>query len=359
MAAAKAEAERRAQQAIEAIERRHAASEGMDHKIWKKLDVARKAAAAASFAAQEAAKQAVLDEIAAAKAAAPIVLHFHIPYRRHDVYKELARHQNPLNFPSKTWDMLSQQLYAAGVAGPAQQVSVGLRRELVRRTVFGDPLHALTLECIVCNPPTELRYKMLSQGGRLSALPSIVGEEYDGAAASSSSSTTSSAGGGSAPAGGAAAALSLKTTAVPQLAIVLEGAPYGTRVSVHVGAHGKIALPSPGFPEAYPRVIASIVSCFQSMALSREWQAEMAERGYKPLEPKAALEKLKASAGGGAGAGPTPAPASPPSGNKMFIGSSGAASIAAAEHRWSPDHPTDKKVGGVLDVQRGFWASET
>jgi hypothetical protein len=269
MAAEKARLEREAKLAIELAIKKQMGAENAERKKdglppfqiheYKKVLVKREEEEAQKAAVAAAAEAARLAAIAAAKAKAPVISTFTIPYRRTDVFTELTIYKDPLDFPSSSWVHHARHSGAALSGGVAQQVSPGLIRRLERRGLFSRTL-SLTLELIEIKPPESVRWRILRRVGCL-ALPSIVGEEYDG------------------------------EIATTQLVVQLENAAFGTRVSVHLGAHGMLELPS-GCPEWVGPLVETAFSWILS-ALSRpEWDEQMRRRGYEPLEAKLVVPEL-------------------------------------------------------------------
>ena len=257
MAAAAADEARRLFQAKEAFERSCAMAEGSTMKDWKENTKHRQAAALRSREAKLVDLKAAAEKLQAQRAAPCYRASFYLPFRRHDVWTELAKYEDPLDYPSGEWLSL-QRAGAIGAlsSGSLRSVAPGLVRRLERRFAFSDD--AITLELDTITPPSLMRWRILARssggGGLATLMPALVGEDYDG------------------------------RLARPGIDVVLENAPYGTTITLHVGTHGRFQLPQ-HCTCAVP-LLAAALGCSESARLGRLWLERMTSRGYKTLGPK-------------------------------------------------------------------------
>jgi hypothetical protein len=260
MAAAAQEEARKLHQAKEAFERATAMAEGVTMKAWKTADKQRREAAVRAAEAKAVALKRASDELAATRAAPCYTASFFLPFRRHDVWKELALYEDPLDYPSSEWLAIQRSgntfgALASGLGG-ASMAAPGLVRKLERR--FGSRNDAITLELAELISPSLLRWRILSkdEGGALAPLrPRIVPEVYDDGAA-----------------------------ATPGIDVVLDNAPYGTQVTLRVGTDARFELPP--LCDCARSLVAEALSRSESHALSPKWCERLKLRGYKPLRPK-------------------------------------------------------------------------
>ena len=256
MAAAAQEEARRLHLAKEAFERASSMAEGITYKAWKEETKRRNAAAIAAAKASAAQLKAEAEALAAERASPCYELSFFLPFRRHDVWKELSLYEDPLDYPSESWHS-QQRAGAIGALSTGSLLSVapGLVRSLERRFTLSSD--TITLELMEISPPSLLRWKVLRQtgsGGLAPMMPDMEGEDYDG------------------------------NRATPGLDVVLENAPYGTSVTLRVGTHAYFATPP--LLHCFRPLLAATIGCMESYALRASWSQRMQSRGHKPLEAK-------------------------------------------------------------------------
>lgn len=260
MAAAAQEEARRLHQAKEAFERATAMAEGVTMKQWKTADKQRREAAvrAAEFKAMT--LKRAREELAALRAEPCYTVSFFLPFRRHDVWKELAVYEDPLDYPSSEWLSIQRAGSTFGALasslGGASTAAPGLIRKLERR--FGWANDAITLELAELTSPSLLRWRILSsdEGGGLAPMrPRMVPEVLDDGAA-----------------------------ATPGIDVALDNAPYGTQVTMRVGTFARFDLPP--LCDCARGLVAAAIGHRESHSLSPTWIERMKQRGYKPLRPR-------------------------------------------------------------------------
>lgn len=197
MAQAAAEAAEKIRRALEDEGKAQARLEQVAYKDWKKIDIARKAAAKVCAEAHAAADAKVAREVAATIRAAPIVVVFTLPFRRTDVFKELSRPDDPLDYPSAAFRhdckvQTGRQFEPKSSSGAgifdttrlATTFAPGFTRNVEQRfTLFGGGPF-VTEELLEVRSPDLLRWRMHKHdvgggpGATASSLP-IVGEALD------------------------------------------------------------------------------------------------------------------------------------------------------------------------------------
>ena len=195
---------------------------------------------------------------------------FFLPFRRQDVWKELARHEDPLDYPSSEW--LSVRLSepqinaAASTLGEDSLLAPGFVRRLERRPASSE---CISLELASITAPSLLKWRILSHrasGGLFSLMePEVVAEKSDD-----------------------------RRQNMPGICVSLEDAPYGTRVTVGVGTHGRLELPSAC--DCIRPLVTAALACTQRSAMESAWRERMTARGYTPLQPRSGAAGRSAGA---------------------------------------------------------------
>ena len=291
MAAAAAEAAEKLRRALEDEAKAQARFEGVAWKDWKKLDVERKAAArrCALDHAKVDAQQAT--QAAAAKAAAPIVVSFTLPFRRPDVFKELARSDNPLDYPAESFHHTCRvqtgrtfephNSSGAGVYDTTRQatsLAPGLIRSVEQRWSLFRNGPFVVEELLEVRSPDTLRWRMHQHdqaggpGATASSLP-IVGETLDPNYVDGARYYH--------PMGG--------HSRTPELLVQLENRPFGTLVRLHIGSYGRFEIADSEPESIWSRCVSAVtgawIGCTRSVALKFAWQHNMLARGYAKQGP--------------------------------------------------------------------------
>ena len=173
-AEAAAEAER-LKRAMRDEEMAQARFEGIPYKEWKPIDVQRKQAA--RLAAEEHAdgERTVAARTAATKEAAVFVASFQLPFRRVDVFKELVKFDDPLDYPSASFHhtcrLRAGRSYephnssGSGVYDTTRQATAfvpGLVRTTEKRWALQRE-RPMTLELVETRHPDRVRWKIVEQ----------------------------------------------------------------------------------------------------------------------------------------------------------------------------------------------------
>lgn len=302
-----------------------AKAEGLTVKAYRVVKAERDKAAEEKAIKDAADAKAAAEKLAAERAAPIYTLNFDLPYRRPDLYRELAHLSDPLDLPATDW-LLDQSVPQE--SGMLRQAVVGMVRRAERRFVW--PAQEVTLELCETKIPELLRWRMLEQRGLGTSLLPVEGEDYDG------------------------------KRATPEWVLLLESMVYGTRVTIHVGAHGR--LPAP-----WDSMHVSLLRCFTgtlSQTFREQWLRGMRSRGHEPLAEHR---------GGRAEAVARQRPASPPdtlvrsversvplSHRSPLVNTIGLPSQRElVRTTWSAEGLSSKRPQQLDrdDIDRGFWAT--
>jgi hypothetical protein len=284
MAARAAEEAEALRRALEDESKAHARFESIPWKEWRLYDAARKKAAKAAAEAMEAADTAEAAAMAASKEAAPVIISFRVPFRREDVFKELQRFDDPLDYPASRFH-LNCVLKTGREFEPSNSSGAGLYDTTRKPTAFApglvrkaEPRNPLRFgqkvvwELIEVRSPEMLHWRIQQQAGELSPI-ALVGEDLDVTYKGGAREYT--------PAPGQAR--------LPELLIQLQNAPFGTLVKMHVGLKGRLDLSSAWWGQCFGAVAAPLIGCMQAAALQSSWEGEMLVRGYRQQRPSRPL----------------------------------------------------------------------